>query len=132
MRELYIGQRASLTRSFTEEDVLAFARLTGDTNPLHLDEVYAQDTPFGSRIVHGLLTASLVSALLGTELPGPGAIYLEQNLRFLKPVYPGDTITATVQVTAYRADKGLVTLKTECCNQGGELVLTGEAVLLVR
>lgn len=131
MRAFQVGESASLTRTITEDDVVAFARLTGDTNPLHLDEAYARTTRFGRRIAHGLLTAGLISALLGTELPGPGAIYLEQSLRFLEPVYPGDTITATVEVTAYREDKGLVTLRTECFNQQGEQVLTGEAVLLV-
>lgn len=131
MRAFQVGESASLTRTITEDDVVAFACLTGDTNPLHLDEAYARTTRFGRRIAHGLLTAGLISALLGTELPGPGAIYLEQSLRFLEPVYPGDTITATVEVTAYREDKGLVTLRTECFNQQGEQVLTGEAVLLV-
>lgn len=132
MRAFRVGESASLTRTITEDDVAAFARLTGDTNPLHLDEAYARTTRFGRRIVQGLLTAGLISALLGTELPGPGAIYLGQNLRFLQPVYPGDTVTATVEVTAYREDKGIVTLRTDCVNQHGEQVVSGEAVLLVR
>ena len=132
MRALKVGDRASLTRTITEEDIAAFARLTGDTNPLHLDEAYARTTRFGRRIAQGLLTAGLISALLGTRLPGPGAIYVEQHLRFTKPVYPGDTITAVAEVTAFQEDKGLVTLKTECFNQEGERVLTGEAVLLVK
>lgn len=132
MGAFLVGESASLTRTITEDDVVAFARLTGDTNPLHLDEAYARTTRFGRRIAQGLLTAGLISALLGTELPGPGAIYLEQTLRFIKPVYIGDTITAVVEVTAYREDKGVVTLKTECFDQQGEQVLTGEAVLLVR
>lgn len=131
MRVFRVGESASLTRTITEDDVAAFARLTGDTNPLHLDEAYARTTRFGRRIVQGLLTAGLISALLGTELPGPGAIYLGQNLRFLQPVYPGDTVTATVEVTAYRKDKGIVTLRTDCVNQHGEQVISGEAVLLV-
>ncbi len=132
MRAFQVGDRASLTRTITEEDIAAFARLTGDTNPLHLDEAYARTTRFGRRIAQGLLTAGLISALLGTRLPGPGAIYVEQHLRFTKPVYPGDTITAVAEVTAFQEDKGLVTLKTECFNQEGERVLTGEAVLLVK
>ena len=132
MRAFQVGDRASLTRTITEEDIAAFAQLTGDTNPLHLDEAYARTTRFGRRIAQGLLTAGLISALLGTRLPGPGAIYVEQHLRFTKPVYPGDTITAVAEVTAFQEDKGLVTLKTECFNQEGERVLTGEAVLLVK
>lgn len=130
MPALRIGERASLTRTLTEEDVLAFARLTGDTNPLHLDEAYARTTRFGSRIVPGLLTAGLISALLGTELPGPGAIYLAQRLQFLGPVYLGDTVTATVEVIAYREDKRVVTLRTACVTQRGDQVIEGEAVLL--
>ncbi len=132
MRVFQVGESASLTRTITEDDIVAFARLTGDTNPLHLDEAYARTTRFGRRIAHGLLTAGFLSAFLGTELPGPGAIYLEQNLRFLKPVYPGDTVTATVEVTAYREDEGIVTLRTDCVNQRGEQVISGAAVLLVR
>jgi len=132
MRAFRVGESASLTRTITEDDIVAFARLTGDTNPLHLDETYARTTRFGRRIAQGLLTAGLISALLGTELPGPGAIYLEQSLKFVEPVYLGDTVTATVEVTAYREDKGVVSLRTECVNQHGEQVISGEAVLLVR
>jgi len=132
MRAFRVGEKASLTRTVTEQDITAFARLTGDTNPLHLDDDYARTTRFGRRIAHGLLTAGLISAVLGTELPGPGAIYLEQYLRFTKPVYPGDTITAVVEVVRYQEEKGLLTLKTECLNQNEELVLTGEAVLLAK
>ena len=131
MRAFRVGEKASLTRTVTEQDITAFARLTGDTNPLHLDEDYARTTRFGRRIAHGFLTAGLISAVLGTKLPGPGAIYLEQHLRFTKPVYPGDSITAVVEIVRYQEEKGLLTLKTECFNQNEELVLTGEAVLLV-
>lgn len=131
MRVFRVGESASLTRTITEDDVVAFARITGDTNPLHLNEAYARTTRFGRRIVQGLLTAGLISALLGTELPGPGAIYLEQSLKFVEPVYLGDTVTATVRVTAYREDKGVVILRTEGFNQHGEQVLSGEAVLMV-
>jgi 3-hydroxybutyryl-CoA dehydratase len=131
MRAFRIGESASLTRTITEDDVLAFARLTGDTNPLHLDEAYARTTRFGRRIVQGLLTAGFISALLGTELPGPGAVYLEQSLRFVEPVHLGDTVTVTVEVTAYRKEKGVLTLRTECFNQHGKQVISGQAVLLV-
>lgn len=126
-----VGQRASRTRTITEEDVIEFARVSGDTNPLHLDDDYARTTRFGRRIAHGLLSAGLISALLGTELPGPGAIYLKQSLQFLRPVYPGDTITATVEVLGYRPEKRLLTLRTICVNQGGEQVLDGEALVMV-
>ena len=105
--------------------------MTGDKNPVHLDDAYARTTRFGGRIAHGMLTAGLISAVLGTKLPGPGAIYLNQTLKFTAPVRIGDTITATAEVTAYREDKRIVTLKTDCTNQRGELVLTGEAVLLM-
>lgn len=126
-----IGEQASLVKTITEADVMAFADLVGDTNPLHLDDDYARQTRFGRRIAHGMLTAGLVSAVLGTRLPGLGAIYLSQTLKFLAPVYLGDTITATVQVTAWRPDKRIITLKTGCSNQEGQEVLTGEAVLMM-
>lgn len=126
-----VGQRASLSRAITDDDIGAFARLTGDHNPLHVDEAFAVRSRFGRRVAHGLLSAGLVSAVLGTRLPGPGAIYLQQTLRFVRPVYPGDTLTATVEVTAFRGDRGLVTLRTTCTDQRGELVLDGEATMLL-
>ncbi len=131
LRPYTVGVTASLTRTITEEDVQAFARLTGDTNPLHLDDAFARTTQLGRRVAHGFLAAGLISAVLGTQLPGPGAIYLEQRLRFLKPVFPGDTVTAQVEVTGYQPEKGIVTLNTDCFNQRREQVLGGEAVLLV-
>ena len=126
-----IGEQAGLTKTITEADVMAFAGLVGDTNPLHLDDAYARQTRFGRRIAHGMLTAGLISAVLGTQLPGLGAIYLSQTLKFLAPVYLDDTITATVQVIAWRPDKRIVTLKTRCSNQEGQEVLIGEAVLMM-
>ena len=126
-----IGEQAGLTKTITEADVMAFAGLVGDTNPLHLDDAYARQTRFGRRIAHGMLTAGLISAVLGTQLPGLGAIYLSQTLKFLAPVYLGDIITATVQVIAWRPDKRIVTLKTRCSNQEGQEVLIGEAVLMM-
>ncbi|MDI6768802.1 MAG: MaoC family dehydratase [Anaerolineales bacterium] len=128
---LRLGARASLTRTIMDEEVQAFARLTGDTNPLHLDDAFAKTTRFGRRVVHGFLAAGLISAVLGTQLPGPGAIYIEQRLRFLKPIFPGDTVTAQVEVTGYQPEKGIVTVSTGCFNQRGEQVLGGEAVLLI-
>jgi acyl dehydratase len=126
-----VGEKASVVHSVTEDDVAAFGRLTGDYNPVHFDDEYARTTRFGGRIAHGLLTAGFISAVLGTKLPGPGAIYLGQSFKFTAPVRIGDTITASVEVIAFREDKRIVTLKTDCTNQRGEVVLTGEAVLLV-
>jgi acyl dehydratase len=126
-----IGESASLSRTVSDSDIADFARLTGDYNPVHVDEAYAKTTRFGGRIAHGMLSAGLISAVLGTKLPGPGGIYLNQTLKFTAPVRIGDTITATTEVTAYREDKRIVTLKTDCTNQRGELVLTGEAVIMM-
>jgi len=118
-------------KTITVADLDGFAAITLDTNPVHLDEAYAKTTRFGGRVAHGMLAASLVSAVLGTRLPGPGTIYLSQSLAFKGPVRIGDTLTATATVTAMRADKPIVTLATTVENQRGELVLSGEAVVLV-
>jgi 3-hydroxybutyryl-CoA dehydratase len=126
-----IGEKASLSHTVTDSDVREFARISGDHNPVHLHDEYARSTRFGGRIAHGMLTAGFISAVLGTRLPGPGGIYLNQTLKFTAPVRIGDTITATSEVIAYREDKRIVTLKTDCVNQRGELVLSGEAVLLM-
>jgi 3-hydroxybutyryl-CoA dehydratase len=126
-----IGQSGSLTRTISAHDVDLFARASGDTNPVHLDEEFAVKTRFGKRIAHGMLGASIISALLGTKFPGTGTVYLKQTLAFLKPVAIGDVITATATVTAYRADKHILTLATVCTNQDGEKVIDGEAVVLV-
>lgn len=131
LRGIEVGQRASLSRTITDDDIAAFARLTGDNNPLHVDASFALRSRFGRRVAHGLFSAGLVSAVLGTRLPGPGAIYLQQTLRFVRPVYPGDTVTATVEVTAYREDRRIATLRTTCSDQRGDLVLDGEAVVLL-
>ncbi len=129
MSKFSIGQKASFTKQITERDVATFAEISGDKNPLHLDEAYAKQTRFGARIAHGAFTFALISAALGNELPGPGTVYMSQSLKFIKPVYLDDTITATVEITALRADKGIVTLKTECANQRGEKIAAGEAVV---
>jgi len=126
-----VGDTASITRTITEQDIGAFAELTGDHNPVHLDETFAQTTRFGKRIAHGMLGASLISAVLGNELPGMGSIYLSQSLQFLGAVYIGDTVTARVTVTRVRPDKPIVTLETICENQRGEILIRGEAVVLV-
>jgi 3-hydroxybutyryl-CoA dehydratase len=126
-----IGQRDSFTKTVTEADVITFAGLVGDFNPIHMDAEYARKSRFGRRVAHGMFTAGLISAVLGNKLPGPGAIYLSQQLEFLAPVYIGDTITATVQISAWRPEKRIVTLKTDAYNQAETQVVTGKAVLLV-
>lgn len=129
---LQVGETASLSRTITDEDVRAFAALTGDENPVHLDEEYAKTTRFGRPVAHGMLGASLISAVLGNQLPGQGSVYLSQTLQFVAPVFPGDTVTARVTVTRVREDKPIVTLETTCSNQRGEPLIKGEAVILVQ
>ena len=129
--DYYEGQTASLTRTISEADVEAFAWVTGDANPVHLDEEMAARTRFGKRIAHGMLVGSFISGLLGAQFPGPGTIYMSQTMKFLRPVYLGDTIRVVATVIAYRADKEILTLRTEIFNQGGDAVLSGEAVCLV-
>jgi 3-hydroxybutyryl-CoA dehydratase len=124
------GQSAALTRRVTAADVERFAEITGDRNPIHLDPAFAATTRFKRPIAHGLLTASYVSAVLGSELPGPGTIYLSQSLTFKAPVYLDDEITAKVIVLKYRPDKQILTLRTECVNQDGVTVMEGQAVCL--
>lgn len=125
------GQSASFSRTITETDFVMFAGISGDYNPVHVDQEYAKDTRFGKRISHGLLTASLLSRLLGMHLPGVGSIYKSQTMQFKAPVFIGDTITATATVEEFNEERGKVTLLTECTNQHGEVVLTGTAVMLV-
>ena len=124
------GQKATLTKTFSEADVQAFAEASGDKNPVHLDEDYAQTTRFGKRIVHGMLVAGLISAVLGTQLPGPGTIFLGQELSFKAPVFIGDTVTAEIEVAAVREGKSIATLITNCYNQDGALVIEGKATVL--
>ena len=128
---LKVGDSAEVSKTIADEDVRAFAELTGDRNPVHLDEEYAAATRFGRRIAHGMFAASLISAVLANELPGRGTVYLSQTLKFTAPVFLGDTVTARVTVKGVRGDKPVVTLETVCTNQRGERVLEGEAVVLV-
>ncbi len=125
-----VGDSASRTKTFTDEDVRTFAEISGDKNPIHLDDEYAAETRFKKRLVHGILTSGMISALLGMDLPGLGSVYIKQSLNFKAPVYIGDTITATATVIKARADKPIVTLETVCKNQDGTVVIEGEAVLL--
>ncbi len=127
----YLGQQASLSKTITEEIVRQFAAVTGDTNPLHLDEDFARTTRFGRRIAHGVLSLGLISAVLGTQLPGPGAIYLSQEVRFLRPVYLGEQITAEVEVLSWDTERRHLRLRTRCLNAQGAEIVTGEALLLV-
>ena len=127
---LELGASASLTKTITDDDVVAFAEVSGDKNPVHLDDAYAAQTRFGERIAHGMLSAGFISAVLGTKLPGPGAVYLSQTLKFRAPVTIGDEITATATVVSVKEGKPIFTLETICTNQNGEKVLEGEAVIL--
>lgn len=128
--ELQLGESASLVRIVSEDDIKLFAATSGDVNPAHLDAKYAATDIFGHVVIHGMWTAALISTLLGTQMPGPGTIYLGQDLRFRRPVAPGDTITATVTVREKAADKRIVTLDTLCVNQDGKEVLSGQATVI--
>lgn len=128
--ELTVGQSAEMSRVVGAADIEAFAEVSGDNNPVHLDEAYARATAFGERIAHGMLGASYISAILGTRLPGPGAIYLSQNLRFRRPVKIGDLVVARATITELDEAKGRATLAT-VCEVGGKSVIEGEAVVIV-
>jgi 3-hydroxybutyryl-CoA dehydratase len=130
LEELSVGQTAELVRTVAEADIVAFAAVTGDNNPVHLDADYAATTSFGERIAHGMLSAGYISAVLGTTLPGPGAIYLSQSLAFKRPVRIGDEVTARATVTAVDEAKARVTLATTCLVRG-KAVVDGEAVVMV-
>ena len=130
--QLDIGEKASLKKQITEADVLRFAEVTGDKNPVHTDPEYARQTRFKERIAHGMLTASLISAVIGTRLPGPGNIYVSQSLEFKAPVKFGDVIEAEVEIIEKIPERNRVRLRTVCRNQEGTVVLEGEAVVLPR
>ena len=129
MAEIQIGDAAEFSKTVSETDIYLYAGITGDLNPAHVNAAYAEKTFFKARIAHGMLSAGFISTILGTLLPGPGTIYLKQELRFLAPVRIGDTITARAEVTARVEEKNKITLKTTCSNQDGTLVLDGEAVV---
>ena len=126
-----MGQTASVTRTISESDVYLFAGVTGDLNPAHTNEEYAKTTHFKTRIAHGMLSAGLISAVLGMQLPGPGTIYTGQTLKFLAPVHIGDTITATAEIKSLDVERNRVVLTTTCTNQEGTMVITGEATALL-
>jgi 3-hydroxybutyryl-CoA dehydratase len=128
--DLSEGQSAELTRVASSAVVEAFAELTGDVNPIHLDEAYARTTSFGGRIAHGALAAAYISAVIGTKLPGPGVVYLTQNLRFRRPVKLGDSVTARVTIKTLYPQRAHATLATSC-EVNGKVVVDGEALIMI-
>jgi 3-hydroxybutyryl-CoA dehydratase len=130
LEDLKVGQTAMFGRTVTDADIAAFAGVSGDTNPIHLHDGFARSTRFGQRIAHGLLSASYISTVIGTKLPGPGAVYLSQTMQFMAPVIVGDTITAVATITAIDEKRRRITLKTQCLN-GVKVVIDGEAVVMV-
>jgi 3-hydroxybutyryl-CoA dehydratase len=129
--EMVVGASAEHTKTITEADIILFAGITGDFNPLHVDAEAAARTRFGGRIAHGMLSASLISTVIGMKLPGTGALYMSQSLRFTKPVRIGETITARAEVAEVIRAKNRVRLQTTCRNQAGETVIEGEALVMV-
>ena len=130
LEQIEIGQNASFTKTITETDVYLFAGISGDLNPAHVNETYAKDSMFKGRIAHGMLCSSFLSTVLGMYLPGPGTIYLKQELKFLAPVHINDTITATCTVKEKIADKNRVVFECKVTNQKGVEVITGEATVM--
>ena len=129
--EIHVGDVAEMAKTVTETDIALFAGVTGDFNPVHIDQVAAERSMFKGRIAHGMLSAGFISAVLGMKLPGTGSIYLSQSLRFTKPVRIGDTVTARVEVLEVISTKRRVRLATSCRNQQGETVVEGEAVVML-
>jgi 3-hydroxybutyryl-CoA dehydratase len=128
--DLFVGMKGIYARTITETDIVMFAGISGDTNPMHLNEEYAKATPFGGRIAHGMLSACFITTVLGTRLPGPGCIYMSQNLRFRSPVRIGETVTTTVTVTGLVPEKRRAMLST-ICTVGDRIVIDGEAMVMV-
>jgi 3-hydroxybutyryl-CoA dehydratase len=130
LEDMSVGMTAVFTRTVTEADIVLFSGISGDVNPVHLDQKFAENTMFKGRIAHGMLTASFISTVLGTKLPGPGCVYISQNLKFKAPVRIGDTVKARVTVTAVDNERGRITVAT-VCHVGDTQVIDGEAQLLV-
>ena len=128
--QMKLGDSASVSKTVTDTDVYLFAGITGDLNPAHVNQVEAEKGMFGRRIAHGMLSAGFISAVLGMQLPGPGTIYLSQELKFTKPVFIGDTITATATVVEMVPEKNRVKLETVCTNQNGDVVTKGFALVM--
>lgn len=129
IEELKIGDSFELCKSFSEQDVNLFSKLSLDTNPIHIDEDYAKDSIFKRKIVHGFLSSSLISAIIGTRLPGPGSIYLHQELNFKKPVYIGEQVRALVTINDIKLEKSIVYLQTNCYNSNNEITIEGNAII---
>lgn len=129
--DIRIGDSFSIKREVTDELIRGFAELSGDHNPIHLDDDFAKRTQFGRRIAHGMLSGAFISAVLGNEFRSRKIVYLSQTMRFTAPTFIGDTITTTATVTRTREAKGIVTLSTECKKQTGEVTLTGESVVMI-
>ncbi len=129
IEELNIGDKAEFSKTISETDIYLYAGVTGDFNPAHINEVYAKETHFKTRIAHGMLMAGFISTVVGNQLPGPGTIYMKQELEFLGPVRIGDTITAEVEVMEILEEKKHVRLKTTCVTQKGEEVVHGHALV---
>lgn len=129
--ELKIGDSFSISREVTDELVRKFAEVSGDFNPIHLDDEFAAKTRFGKRIAHGMLSGAFISAVLGNELKGHTVVYLSQTLKFTAPVFIGDTVTTTSTITRIRDDKNIVTLENECTNQNGDTLVKGESMLMI-
>ncbi|QTA88730.1 MaoC family dehydratase [Desulfonema magnum] len=127
--QLKVGDSAEFAKTISESDIYLYAGVTGDFNPAHINEAYAQQTFFKTRIAHGMLTAGFISAILANQLPGPGTIYMSQELKFLAPVRMGDTITARAEIIEIIAEKNRVRLQTTCVNHEGTKVLDGEAIV---
>lgn len=132
MKSLYMGQKASVSKIFLPDEVRAFSISSMDSNPIHLDEEYASKTFFKRPIVHGMLVASLFGGLLGSELPGKGTIYLGQTLKFIKPNFVGEELTAMIEIIEVREDKPIYTFSTKCYNSQGEITIDGEAVIMYK
>lgn len=130
IEDLAVGMMAEFSRTITEADVVAFSTISGDTNPIHLDKAYAAASRFGRRVAHGMLGASLISAVMGTRLPGPGGIYLSQTLQFKAPIHLGDAVTARVEVLKLHPGWSRVELRTQCF-VGDTMVIDGQAVIVV-
>jgi 3-hydroxybutyryl-CoA dehydratase len=126
--EIQVGDSGQVTKTVTESDVILYAGITGDNNPVHINDIEAKASRFGQRLVHGMLTAGFISAVLGTCLPGRGAIYMGQTLKFLRPVHIGDTVTAIGEVIAKNEEKRQITMRTTVVNQDGKMVIDGEAL----
>lgn len=130
IQDMKVGDQANMAKTISESDVYLFAGITGDHNPAHVNEAASSQTSFGGRIAHGILSAGLISAVLAMKLPGPGTIYLGQELKFTKPVRFGDTVTATCTVSELIPEKNIVKLDTTCTNQNGEVVIKGTATVM--